>query len=93
MKFHLYADDAQIYVSFNYKDQNDLEQVKLRVEACLVDIMNWMSENKLKLNIDKTELLILSSKFRAEPAFPVLTAGSDIITPTSQARNIGVTFV
>ena len=92
MNFHLYADDTQIYVSFNYKDQNDLEQVKSRVEACLVDIMNWMSENKLMLNTDKTELLILSSKFRAEPVFPVLTVGSDIITPTSHARNIGVTF-
>ena len=92
MKFHLYADDTQIYVSFNYKDQNDLKQVKSCVEACLVDIMNWMSENKLKLNTDKTELLILSSKFRAEPIFPVLTVGSDIITPTPHARNIGVTF-
>ena len=92
MKFHLYADDTQIYVSFNYKDQNDLKQVKSCVEACLVDIMNWMSENKLKLNTDKTELLILSSKFRAEPIFPVLTVRSDIITPTPHARNIGVTF-
>ena len=88
----VYADDTQIYVSFNYKDQNDLKQVKSCVEACLVDIMNWMSENKLKLNTDKTELLILSSKFRAEPIFPVLTVGSDIITPTPHARNIGVTF-
>lgn len=92
MKFHLYADDSQIYVSFNYKDQNDLEHVKSRVEACLVDVINWMSENKLMLNTGKTELLILSSKFRPEPVFPVLTVGSDIITPAPHARNIGVTL-
>ena len=89
MTFHLFADDTQIYVSFNYKDQNDLEQVKSRVELCLVDVMNWMSTNKLKLN---TELLILSSKFRPEPVFSVLTVGSDIITPSPYARNIGVTL-
>jgi hypothetical protein len=44
--------------------------------------MNWMSENKLKLNTDKTELLILSSKFRAEPMNPVLTVG--LMTYVSQ---------
>ena len=83
MKFHLYADATQIYISFNYKDQNDLDQVKSRVELCLVDIMNWMSMNKLKLNTEKTELLILSSKFRPEPVFNELIVGSDIITPSS----------
>ena len=34
----------------------------------------------LKLNPEKTELLILSSKFRTVPIFPVVNVGLDIIT-------------
>ena len=48
-----------------------------------------MAENKLKLNSEKKELLILSEKFGTEPIFPVLNVGSDTITPSSHARNIG----
>ena len=29
-----------------------------RIEACLHDIATWLSLNKLKLNGDKTELLV-----------------------------------
>ena len=62
------------------------------MELCLVDVMNWMSMNKLKLNTDKTELFILSSKSRPDPVFNELIVGSDIITPSSDVRNNGVTF-
>ena len=54
--------------------------------------MNWMTDNKLKINPEKTELLILSSKFRTEPIFPVLNVGSDAVTPSSHVRNIGATI-
>lgn len=77
---------------FNCIDQNDLKQVKLSVEACLVDNIKWWVDNKLKLITDKMKRLILSFKFRAESVFPALTVGSDIIPPTTHARNIGVIF-
>ena len=92
MNFHLYADDTQIYVSFKYQKQIDFENIKVRIEACLTEIMNWMTDNKLKLNPEKTELLILSSKFRTEPIFPVLNVGLDTVTPSSHVRNIDVAF-
>ena len=63
MNFHLYADDTQIYVSFKYQKEIEFENIKVRIEACLTEIMNWMTDNKLKLNPEKTELLILSSDF------------------------------
>ena len=85
MNFHLYADDTQIYVSFKYQKQIDFENIKVRIEA-------WMTDNKLKLNPEKTELLILSSKFWTEPIFPVLNVGLDTVTPSSHVRNIGATF-
>lgn len=92
LDFHIYADDTQIFASFSYKDKQEMDQVKTRVESCLLDIIEWMTLNKLKLNTDKTELLVLSSKFRPEPVFPMLAVGPDLISPTDTARNIGVTF-
>ena len=58
MKFHLYADDSQVYFSFD----SDSSVIVPRIEACLHDIATWMSLNKLKLNGDKTELLVIGSQ-------------------------------
>ena len=38
-----------------------------RVEACVQEIDTWMLLNKLKLNREKTELLLISSLHRARP--------------------------
>ena len=51
-----------------------------------------MTTNKLELNNDKTELLILHSRFRLPPRLPSIKIGTDIIKPTNKARNIGVIF-
>ena len=51
-----------------------------------------MTTNKLELNNDKTELLILHSRFRLPPRLPSIKIGTDIIKPTNKARNIGVFF-
>ena len=92
MEFHLYADDYQIYFSFD-SSSCCLSAVVSRIRACLSDISLWMSLNRLKLNGDKTELLIIGSQFRPNLQFPpvVLNDGS-VILPSKYARNIGVTF-
>jgi hypothetical protein len=64
MMYHLYADDLQIYATFKCGDLDGMAVAKLRIEQCLIDIDRWMSSNKLKLNKDKTELLLFHSKFR-----------------------------
>ena len=52
MMFHFYADDSQIYFSF---DSSTPELVNAsRLEAFVKDFSDWMSANKLKLNSDKT---------------------------------------
>ena len=56
---HLYADDRQLYVSFASGDSpaamNDLQ-------SCLASVQSWMSTNKLKLNPDKTEFLLIGNE-------------------------------
>ena len=52
-----------------------------------------MTTNKLCLNTDKTELLVISSKYRRTPV-PVITVSfnNKTIHPSSKARNLGVLF-
>lgn len=92
IEFHLYADDSQIYFSFD-PSSCCLSAVVSRFQACLSDISSWMSLNKLKLNGDKTELLIIGSQFRPTLQFPPvgLNDGS-VFLPSKYAKNIGVTF-
>ena len=92
LSFHLYADDDQAYSSFTSQDYNELVTVKHRIELCMVEVNNWMVMNKLKLNTDKTELLILHSRFRSHTPFRSLMKGNDAIFPSDHARNIGVIF-
>ncbi|KAL9964335.1 hypothetical protein ACROYT_G027963 [Oculina patagonica] len=68
----------------------DLEEAKLRVERCVEEIDRWMCNNLLKLNQDKTELVVISSKFRHCPDLKHIRVGDEYIAPKSSARNLGV---
>ena len=49
-----------------------------------------MTLNKLKLNTGKTELFYFHSKFPPHLQLHPIQLGSDVILPSSHARNIGV---
>ena len=51
--FHIYADDTQLYIHFA-KGNTDAAFEKLN--NCVKDVKCWMSDNKLKLNPDATQL-------------------------------------
>ena len=63
------------------------------VQACLTDIKQRMSLNKMKLNQDKTEAIVISTKqrLRNNPV-PMLDIGGEFITSTSAAKNLGMVF-
>ena len=56
--YHIYADDTQLYISFNYNDP--LESLT-KLNTCISDIRKWMIKNKLKINDSKTEVIIFRS--------------------------------
>ena len=58
--FHFYADDTQLYVHLTHKNVSHAFD---RLERCLEDVKKWLSANKLKLNPDKTEFIVLVQKF------------------------------
>ena len=92
VEFHLYADDTQIYATFTYNNSDEMEETKRVIELCLLDLRNWMTINKLKLNTDKTELAVFYSKFRAKPDLFSIKVGNQIIHPKKSLKNIGAIF-
>ena len=61
--FHLYADDCQLYLAF----MKNNELITARQMECLInDIKAWMASNMLKLNGDKSEIMILNSACRPD---------------------------
>ena len=46
--------------------------------------------NGLKLNEEKTELLLLSSRYRPSPSLEFVCVGGETIHPPSSVRNLGV---
>ena len=89
MGFHFYADDTQLYMSFK---PVDVLQSKSLIERSIQDVQQWMVVNKLKLNGDKSELLVLTARHRPPPPLDSILIGADIIEASKSAKNIGVWF-
>ena len=56
LNYRVYADDTQLYLSFNSSLQNANSTITT-IELCINEIRQWMKSNFLKLNDDKTEFL------------------------------------
>ena len=91
LQYSIYADDTQVYLSFDLKDADNALQ---KLNACLSDIRSWMIKNKLKINDDKTEFLIIASPHSHKQLSDDhhLTVGNSSIAPSSSAKNLGVIF-
>ena len=88
--FHIYADDTQIYCSF---DLSDSDNTKSRIENCIADIRLWMISQKLKLNDDKTEIIILSApSHTTQVNCGNIVIGDSCVVPAASVRNLGVIF-
>ena len=55
----LYADDTRLYVEFN---KSSMAASLQHLELCIDGIKSWMSQNILKLNEDKTEVIVFGSR-------------------------------
>ena len=85
-----YADDTQILVS---GPMSDLQTVVSRLETSLASLDLWFRANSLKVNADKTQVIIFGShqNIRRLPAVTVQFGGVEL-EPCKEVKNLGVTF-
>ena len=62
----MYADDTQIYLSVCPVTDDGVSSAASKIVACADEVQNWMTRNFLKLNAEKTEVLLIG--FRAQLA-------------------------
>ena len=65
-----------------------------KLKNYISDIQNFMSANKLKLNPEKTEFILIGSKNNRKqllPYFPINILGNQV-SPAQSVRNLGVVF-
>ena len=87
-----FADDSELYSCLPTEPESALSAL-INVESCCRQIKIWMTENKLKLNEQKTEVLICGSSSRRKTV-PVdcLSVGEASIPFSNVVKTLGVTL-
>ena len=53
----MYADDTALYYASN--DESDLKE---KINEDMTSVVEWLNQNKLSLNVEKTEFILLGTK-------------------------------
>ena len=94
LELHAFADDTQLYISIKPINQHVVDKGVAKLENCLTDIYTWMSQSKLKLNADKTEVLVMGTpQMQAKISIPSITINGVIVTVLNEpVGNLGAVF-
>ena len=88
-----YADDSQLYLSFSPNSSASQESAVNAMECCIREIRNWMRHDKLMLNADKTEFIIIGTRQQlAKINIEHITVGCNNITSSTSVRSLGAWF-
>ena len=86
LNYHFYADDSQLYLSIK---PNDIHDLVFSLEKCILEVKDWMSTNKLKLNDEKTEIILINPK-KYDVNVSSLKIGDEDIVFNDKAKNLGI---
>ena len=87
IRYHVYADDTQLYVDF---PRNDSALALDRIRRCVIDVKAWLASRYLLLNESKTEAILFAAPNRTtQPSLQIDICGSDVST-TANIRDLGV---
>ena len=86
-KVVLYADDAQF---LDTERVSHIDALKTRVENNFSIAFKWFTQNRLKINPSKTEMIILKSRRQNFDTDFSVQFGSDIVSLSSSVKILGV---
>ena len=90
---HYYADDTQLYVPFSPNKNTGQFEAVIAIQHCVDDTRNWVTNDKLLLNDDKTEFLMISTKQQlAKVNIDHIIIGHIVIRPNGVVKNLGALF-
>ena len=91
--YHIYADDVQIYMSFDPNVPGDAACPIFKITSCVEELRVWLMKNLLKFNDSKTEFFIATSSHNMNRLSDInFQIGSEVITPSPTIKNLGITF-
>ena len=83
----MYADDAQ-FIDADFPSNH--QALKARIENTLHVALKWFTQNRLKINPTKTEMVILRSRRQSTNANLTVHFGNDEIVPKRSVKILGV---
>lgn len=89
---HGYADDSQLYLRFSLRHVSAIFQAINTLQNCAEDVRRWMILNKLRVNDDKTEFLIIAPKqyhTMLQGLNVNIVVGQASVAPCSSVRDLG----
>jgi len=92
---HCFAGDTGLYLSFKPDGHASQDAAIRAMERCIADIRSWIINDKLLLNDDKTEVLLIGTQYQQLNKLDrnsCLRLGLNDIRSLSRARNLGVWF-
>ena len=90
LHYHHYADDLQLYGHFDL-NKSSLESTISRMQDCICNVQSWFSNNKLKMNPDKTLFIAFVPPYYNTLVDNInIKIGSSDINVVSSVTNIGV---
>lgn len=89
--FHFYADDSQLWTSVSPSSAPMVQNALKQLESAIDRVSSWMEINRLKINRQKTEFLVLgTSRNREKAAVRDINVGNSTINRSSCAKNLGI---
>ena len=90
---HCYADDTQLYLAFSPDKEGDDAIAIEAMRNCIKELRVWMARNRLMLNEDKTDFLLIGTRQQLlKVNFTRIAVGSEVIECKSSVRNLGSWF-
>ena len=85
----MYADDCQLYIIIKRNNRRvSLDQLEL----CIDDVLRCNTQNELKCNPSKTEVIHFYSHYIPSDSISHLRVGTAIIEPVNEVRDLGITL-